>query len=89
MSEDMKHKVKYVKPEAKDLGPVGPILGLYPCQNGNSNVAGGCGSGNQNASGDCIDKGNSAGAGCTMGKGNSVACNNGPQFVASYRSPRF
>jgi hypothetical protein len=55
-------KVKYVKPEAKDLGPAAPILGLCSragntdlesCENGNTNLSSYCGNGNDNYSGRC------------------------------------
>ncbi len=60
-------KVKYVKPEAKDLGPAAPILGgrgckvgdgvydpLY-CWNGNTNKEMGCFNGNDNFTCDCVN----------------------------------
>jgi hypothetical protein len=56
-------KVKYVKPEAKDLGPAAPILGacvrngqtdaLDECSNGNYNTAEWCTNGNENYAGNC------------------------------------
>jgi hypothetical protein len=89
MSEDRKHKVKYAKPEAKDLGPVGPILGqVYPCQNGNSNTYGGCDSGNDNGVGICLNHGNQANTGCTFGNHNLVSCNKGSSAGGSFTVPR-
>ena len=55
-------KVKYVKPEAKDLGPAAPILGACyraghtdseACTNGNTNQTSLCSNGNDNYSGSC------------------------------------
>jgi hypothetical protein len=69
MSEEMKHKIKYVKPEAKDLGPVGVVLGQC-IHNGNHNVSGGCDNGNSNITGGC-DNGNWNGTrGCFWGNQN-------------------
>lgn len=57
-------KVKYVKPEAKDLGPVGSALGQCVqgnedvsgyCTNGATNDSALCQNGNFNISGDCLN----------------------------------
>jgi len=57
-------KVKYVKPEAKDLGAAAPILGacvrngntdIEACANGNTNFGlGHCANGNDNNGGFCM-----------------------------------
>ncbi len=69
MSEEMKHKVKYVKPEAKDLGPVGSILGR--CYNGNSNYSGGCDNGNWNEIEGCFWGNQNEFDGCIKGLNNT------------------
>jgi hypothetical protein len=68
MGEEMKHKVKYVKPEAKDLGSVGSILGF--CKNGNSNYEGGCDNGNQNEIQGCFWGNQNLSGGCKKGLNN-------------------
>jgi hypothetical protein len=71
MSEEMRHKIKYVKPEAKDLGPVGAVLGAC-IHNGNHNVWGGCDNGNSNITGGC-DNGNwNINLGCFWGNQNET-----------------
>jgi hypothetical protein len=77
MSEEMKHKIKYVKPEAKDLGPVGAILGQC-IHNGNHNVSGGCDNGNSNITGGCSNGNQNINLGCFWGNQNEVdGCQNG------------
>jgi hypothetical protein len=60
-------KVKYVKPEAKDLGSAAPILGGRGCRlgdwvsdplsclNGNADLEAGCYNGNENFKCDCMN----------------------------------
>jgi len=76
MSEEMKHKIKYVKPEAKDLGPVGAVLGQC-FQNGNHNVSGGCENGNSNITGGCSNGNANTTRGCFHGNWNE---NDGCQY---------
>jgi hypothetical protein len=71
MGEEMKHKAKYVKPEAKDLGPVGSILGIG-CRQGNSNYSGGCDNGNQNEDAGCFWGNQNIYDGCTKGMNNTT-----------------
>lgn len=88
MGEERKHKVKYVKPEAKDLGPVGSILGF--CKNGNSNYYGGCDNGNQNADEGCFWGNHNLEDGCIKGMGNTTdICKQGgaPGASGQGRSP--
>jgi hypothetical protein len=84
MGEEVKHKVKYVKPEAKDLGSVGSILGA--CGNGNSNYLGGCNKGNQNTELGCFWGNQNEEDGCIKGLNNtSGTCSKGGQPGSSGR----
>jgi hypothetical protein len=88
MGEERKHKAKYVKPEAKDLGPVGSILGR--CYNGNSNYYGGCDNGNQNEDEGCFWGNQNLFDGCKKGMNNvGGICKDGaaPDSLGRGRSP--
>ena len=91
MGEERKLKVKYAKPEAKDLGAVGSILGA--CGNGQSNWYGGCTGGNQNTNLGCFHHGNqNVDGGCKKGNNNvSGDCNIGNNETSplppNWRSP--
>jgi hypothetical protein len=88
MGEGMKHKAKYVKPEAKDLGPVGSVLGQ--CTNGNSNYSGGCDNGNMNDDVGCFWGNQNTLSGCIKGLNNtSGTCKAGgaPGTSGQGRSP--
>jgi len=90
MSEERKHKAKYIKPEAKDLGPVGAILGF--CKNGNSNYYGGCDNGNQNREQGCFWGNQNLSGGCQKGLNNvGGICSAGgaPDTLDRGRSPNW
>lgn len=76
VAEEIKKRIKYIKPVAMDLGGVSPILGAS------------CSAGDTQAAGGCTPTGNGAAAGC--GDGNSPGtgvCNFGNNFVLPKCAP--
>jgi hypothetical protein len=61
-------KAKYVKPEAKDLGPAAPILGR--CKQGNDDGFDHCTNGNHNVNHKCLNGNENVGDWCGHGNHN-------------------